>query len=319
MKYFSLRKSKRSLINGSVTLAILLGLQQLVPFSNQNLNNYNLNLAAIAADATEIPAEAQQLLGKWQLATSFKDADSFVFLFAPDGKLYLINSTKQTATKGEYQITNVNGQIYLDIYQSSFGARTTFSFNSKGQLLIQQLFLPAIMQFMYSSSMSDPNIIGGIFMPNILSLTKISSDTTLDPKIDFPDFQSPANKARQSEAKTYIGTMNRAQQAYFLENGKFTNSLDELAIGITSETDSYEYFITVIDAKKAVQQFALPKKDNLKAYAGLVYIAKPSNNSLEATSSGLLCESAKPTNQPPKPFQVTAKPTCPEGYVNIGR
>ncbi|MGB5916292.1 MAG: type IV pilin-like G/H family protein, partial [Phormidesmis sp.] len=38
----------------------------------------------------------------------------------------------------------------------------------------------------------------------------------------LPSFLNQANKAKQSEAKTYTGSMNRAQQAYYLENSEFT-------------------------------------------------------------------------------------------------
>jgi type II secretory pathway pseudopilin PulG len=39
--------------------------------------------------------------------------------------------------------------------------------------------------------------------------------------IALPSFLNQANKAKQSEAKTYVGSMNRGQQAYFLENDTF--------------------------------------------------------------------------------------------------
>ncbi|HIK54809.1 MAG TPA: prepilin-type N-terminal cleavage/methylation domain-containing protein, partial [Synechococcales cyanobacterium M55_K2018_004] len=35
--------------------------------------------------------------------------------------------------------------------------------------------------------------------------------------IALPSFLNQANKARQSEASTYVGSMNRGQQAYYLE------------------------------------------------------------------------------------------------------
>ena len=59
----------------------------------------------------------------------------------------------------------------------------------------------------------------------------------------------------QSEAKTYIGSMNRAQQAYYLENGDFATearmitiadadeALSVLGLGITPNTENYSYAI----------------------------------------------------------------------------
>ena len=313
MKYLLFNKFQRSLIKFSVTLAISLGIDHLIP-----VFNFNQNLQAIASETTETLSESQQLLGQWKIISTLADSDSFIFLFAPNGNLYLINSTKQTAVKGEYQVNSNNGQVYLDVFQGSFGARTSFIIDAKGKLVIQQLFMPAITQLMYSGSMNDPSIVGGIFMPNLLSLTKISSDTKLDPKLDFTPPQSPAMRARQSEAKTYVGTMNRGQQAVFLETGKFASSIAELALGIRDESESYKYQIIVLDAKKAVQQIALPKNNDLKSYIGLVYIKNSTNNASEPTISGLLCESVKPTKAPPPKFTITATPTCPEGYINIG-
>ena len=47
----------------------------------------------------------------------------------------------------------------------------------------------------------------------------------------------------ESEAQTYIGSINRGQQAYFLESSDFADSLDKLGLGIQEETDNYKYEI----------------------------------------------------------------------------
>jgi hypothetical protein len=49
-----------------------------------------------------------------------------------------------------------------------------------------------------------------------------------------------ANKARSSEGKTYVGTMNRGQQAFWLENGTFGKSIPVLDLGIKEETSNYK-------------------------------------------------------------------------------
>ena len=54
--------------------------------------------------------------------------------------------------------------------------------------------------------------------------------------IALPSFLNQANKAKQSEAKTYVGSMNRAQQAYYLENDSFvdsTGNFGDLGLGIS--------------------------------------------------------------------------------------
>jgi hypothetical protein len=39
--------------------------------------------------------------------------------------------------------------------------------------------------------------------------------------------------------------MNRAPQAYYLENTAFTTSIDELGVGIQQQTENYQYIITL--------------------------------------------------------------------------
>ena len=57
--------------------------------------------------------------------------------------------------------------------------------------------------------------------------------------IALPTLLSRANKARQVEAKLYVGAMNRGQQAYYLENTVFTESVDELGVGIRQQSENY--------------------------------------------------------------------------------
>lgn len=59
--------------------------------------------------------------------------------------------------------------------------------------------------------------------------------------IALPSFLNQANKARESEAKQYIGSMNRAQQAEYLEWSKFTTDFGNLGLGIASNTTNYVY------------------------------------------------------------------------------
>jgi hypothetical protein len=177
------------------------------------------------------------------------------------------------------------------------------------------LFIPAVTQSIYASG-SAPTIVGGILMPNILLLTRISTDTTLDANIEFPVTASLASRAWQSEAKTYVGAMNRSQQAFFLEKEYFTNKLEDLGLGIKPQTENYKYQIMVLDSKKGVQNIALAQKDNLKSYTGLVYTV-PMPDPRDVTSIAILCESQKPTRTSPPKFKLTPNPTCPEGYVDL--
>lgn len=63
--------------------------------------------------------------------------------------------------------------------------------------------------------------------------------------IALPSVLNQASKAKQVEAKTYISTMNRAQQLYYLENFSFTNSIDSLELGLSNQTNNYDYIINI--------------------------------------------------------------------------
>jgi hypothetical protein len=273
----------------------------------------NHGIPAIAAETPPVSAEAKQLIerltGQWQLAPSVSNSESLNFIFTADGKLYLFSTSQKSALALEYQVNTTNGQTYLDVLQGGFASRTTVDFSQKGQLILQQLVIPAA--FQYSSPIS-----GGFFLPNALFLNRISNDTNLPKDIEIMPLQSGANPARQSEAKTYVGTMNRAQQAFFLEKNYFAGSLAVLEIGISPETENYKYQVMVLESTKAVQNSAIAKGDGLKSYTGLVQVAK-SPNYPDLYTTAILCESMTATRQTPPKFVLKPEPECPSGYKQL--
>ena len=74
--------------------------------------------------------------------------------------------------------------------------------------------------------------------------------------IALPTFLDQAGKARESEAKTNLGALNRGQQAYRLENGEFAGSTSDLDVGI--EGDIYSYSVGEKDGGSDVTHFADP-------------------------------------------------------------
>ena len=111
--------------------------------------------------------------------------------------------------------------------------------------------------------------------------------------IALPSFLNQANKARQSEAKTYVGSMNRAQQAYYMENGEFTDAIPELGLGIQSSTDNYSYTVTLTKSTgtgSVATNKGAALQDALKAYSGGVALASVGSNANDVTTSAILCE-----------------------------
>jgi len=145
--------------------------------------------------------------------------------------------------------------------------------------------------------------------------------------IALPSFLNQANKAKQSEAKTYVGSMNRAQQSFYLENNEFAGETAEdfgkLGLGIATETDNYEYKIKGGgDDSTAVTNQAIPGPTALKGYVGGVVIGEVAETS-EATTLAVLCENSKAKGidgyEDPTGVTITDDPpTCPDpGFVNL--
>lgn len=121
--------------------------------------------------------------------------------------------------------------------------------------------------------------------------------------IALPSFLNQAAKAKQSEAKNNVGAVNRAQQGFYLEAGKFATNFDELKIGIQSDTTNYEYKVNPGgDSKTSIT--ATPKIDAIIAYAGLVEVAK--GQTYAAACQSALPETGKAT--PPTIAKATDTP-----------
>ena len=136
--------------------------------------------------------------------------------------------------------------------------------------------------------------------------------------IALPSFLNQANKARQAEAVTYVGSINRGQQSYFTENNDFSENISELGLGIQTQTENYRYGngndaeadenLTVSTAgagnvaaggafaedSVSVAIFAYPQQIALRSFAGVTYLAEVTAAGAgtdEATTTAVVCES----------------------------
>ncbi|MEM7062787.1 MAG: type IV pilin-like G/H family protein [Cyanobacteria bacterium P01_B01_bin.77] len=129
--------------------------------------------------------------------------------------------------------------------------------------------------------------------------------------IALPSFLNQANRAKQSEAETYIGTTNRTQQAYRLENRQFSDDFAKLGAGIKTETNNYLYGDTnggggagaapanvgqttgltgSAGLAEGVEYFAVSQDPAaLKDYGGAAYIVAETTTG-DATATAVLCE-----------------------------
>jgi prepilin-type N-terminal cleavage/methylation domain-containing protein len=113
--------------------------------------------------------------------------------------------------------------------------------------------------------------------------------------IALPSFLNQANKARESEAKSYVGSMNRGQQAYYLEREEFVDQANfaNLGLGISTATNNYSYKIDGGGPGKLVAtNQGLPAKGataTVRTYVGGVSTGEVKGTG-EATTLSVLCQ-----------------------------
>jgi uncharacterized protein YjbI with pentapeptide repeats len=119
----------------------------------------------------------------------------------------------------------------------------------------------------------------------------------------------------QRAAKQMVGSLNRSQQAHFVEKEKFAAKLEELNTGIDPEAEQYRYrTFAYADRQRAVMQAAVPREPGLKTYIGLVNVTG------RGGTSSVICESdeAKPLlPQLPTTFPKTGPMACPTGFKTV--
>ncbi|HBE21577.1 MAG TPA: hypothetical protein DDW51_29280 [Cyanobacteria bacterium UBA11367] len=130
-----------------------------------------------------------------------------------------------------------------------------------------------------------------------------------------------STKTKQTEAKHYVSAMNKSQQAYHLEYGKFVThdnkkGWDKLGLGIKTETNKYIY--SFHGREKAVFNYAISKDDNLKSYVGGVFVVSDIKG--EVNTHAIVCESNSPlTIHPNDPTYQNGVVTCGFGTRNISK
>jgi type IV pilus assembly protein PilA len=153
--------------------------------------------------------------------------------------------------------------------------------------------------------------------------------------IALPSFLNQASKAKQSEGKTYVGSMNKGQQAFYTENDKFTDDIPALGVGIKTETGLYKYDITTSGTGTAAFVVNYTKlavaTSPLKNYGGKVYLAKTGSStgtgtsatSEEYSSIAFMCETIKASTDADTDIGTGADKItgvdCPGTFKKVGK
>jgi type IV pilus assembly protein PilA len=105
--------------------------------------------------------------------------------------------------------------------------------------------------------------------------------------IALPSFLSQANKAKQSEAKQYIASISKGQQAHYVEFNKFVGtmtSIGDLGLGIKTATENYTYAIGTSNTANNASAWTDNGGAALAGYVGVVFLDD------DRTSQSILCE-----------------------------
>ncbi|MDY7051183.1 type IV pilin-like G/H family protein, partial [Limnospira fusiformis] len=99
---------------------------------------------------------------------------------------------------------------------------------------------------------------------------------------------------------TYVGSINRAQQARFMEAGKFAaaGQLAQLGLGIRSQTEHYQYTLETDGegSDSAVSRAIAGATTPLVDYAGVVWVGDTATGATgERTTFAILCEAESAT------------------------
>ena len=124
----------------------------------------------------------------------------------------------------------------------------------------------------------------------------------------FVDFKSNpfsfASDRKFPEPKQYISRIIRGQQAYYAEQGQFSNDIVKLDLGIKEHGDNYNY--TIVSSMGPVQtlpnqrepaQFesaiviARPESSSGKSYTGAVFAFKKESSINQLITISVICKS----------------------------
>ncbi|MGF1519300.1 MAG: type IV pilin protein [Nodosilinea sp.] len=123
--------------------------------------------------------------------------------------------------------------------------------------------------------------------------------------IAVPSFLSQVARAKQARALNYIGLVNRAQQAFYMENTRFATSITELGVTDGMAPD-YVYTITSsVVGPKVTSAQATPVDPALRGYAGVVFTTVDPGGT--ARTSMVICQGAAAITPTPTPVEVAGE------------
>jgi Type IV pilin-like G and H, putative len=304
----------QKLLSQSLTLTLILSTSQLSLPTTLAQNTTPSPTPVNPSTKPELP----ELLGQWEVKQfSGLGINNMSLILTPEGKLYFMapyspyllsrggNFNSIEVFEIPYKINSSTKPMQVDILLGSEkeNIKTIFEMTSDGKIRVELLGL------------NPGEIRPTEFTTGSILMEKISNFTKLPRNAKITSIVKQKAESRQSEGLQYVFTMARAQQAYFLENEKFSGSIKDLGLGNSSETENYSFrTITQGNQKQQVMMTATAKKPEIKSYIGVVYVVKDKKN---IVTQSAICETEKPSTTPPAKPQITTTSTskvqCPSG------
>jgi hypothetical protein len=210
----------------------------------------------------------------------------------------------KTAIAGTFKVNSSKTPQQLDLTFGDLTTQTIYEINSDGQLKIA------------NSVPNQPRPRALDSQPQ--QLTKISDSTAMASDIKIlrsPDLIATSALIREAESKSSIRAIMRSQQQVFQAQGQFTTDINQLKSGLSLNSEFYSYKVTYLG--NLAQHSAVPLKDGLKSYTGIVYAIASADADQKVTKL-LLCESNIPTKQiPTQPQNQDEGYKCPSAYTSI--
>ncbi len=257
---------------------------------------------------------AQRLVGRWQTTAPGSD-EVITFIFAPDGNLFMLLPApdgSSVAIKAGYQINPTPQPMQLDIQLTpKQKALTIFEFTPEGQLRVA----------LDGLTPEQPRMTA--FQPNATVFEKTSQATTVPEEIQVIELEAPedsqSSQKPEDEAKKYLYALTQVQRAHYEEVGKFATAIEQVSIGLRTETESYRYQIVPQgNETQSVMITAAAKNSQLPSYTGAVFVTQVNG---QTTTVAQICETNQPSTSPPAmptgPRDGSSAIQCPTGSRSL--
>lgn len=132
--------------------------------------------------------------------------------------------------------------------------------------------------------------------------------------VGLPNLLVCGGKGGETEGRNYIGTMNRAQQAYHFEKNTFASNTKDLGISWENEDEYYDYSQEI--TPNVAYAFAIPKEaenDVVRNYTGATFFITDTEDTEEYLSG--ICLSNEVGGEAFKPKLENGVVVCHESMT----